>query len=150
MDIQSFRSYEPSDYEGCLSLFDENYPKFFAWNERQAFAEFLSERPEGYLVSIKDDAVVAAFGFRSDSSRKRGRVSWIMVSPTAHGGGIGSIMMRSALERARDEQVAMVDISASQLSAPFFARFGAKKIRFTKDGWGPGMHRVDMELPVDS
>ena len=39
-----------------------------------------------------------------------------------------------------------VSIAASHKSAPFFARFGARIVETTPDGWGPGMHRVDMEL----
>jgi hypothetical protein len=42
-----------------------------------------------------------------------------------------------------------IDIAASHLSAPFFTRFGAKEVRCTKDGWGAGMHRVDMLLPLE-
>jgi hypothetical protein len=42
----------------------------------------------------------------------------------------------------------MLDVAASQHSAPFFARFGARELARTDDGWGPGMHRVDMELPL--
>jgi hypothetical protein len=42
----------------------------------------------------------------------------------------------------RVEYVAFLDCS------PFFARFGAVEARRTSDGWGPGMHRVDMVLAV--
>jgi hypothetical protein len=41
-----------------------------------------------------------------------------------------------------------IRIAASHRSAPFFARFGAETVRETPDGWGPGMHRIDMELTV--
>ncbi|WP_242112849.1 hypothetical protein [Luteimonas aquatica] len=40
-------------------------------------------------------------------------------------------------------------ISASHKSAPFFARFGALETARVPDGWGPGMHRVEMRLASD-
>jgi hypothetical protein len=42
--------------------------------------------------------------------------------------------------------VERVRISASQVSAPFFARCGARELSRVRDGWGPGMHRVEMEI----
>jgi hypothetical protein len=42
----------------------------------------------------------------------------------------------------------IVRISASHKSAPFFERFGAEPTSVTEDGWGPGMHRVQMELQL--
>ena len=50
------------------------------------------------------------------------------------------------LAKAAGKQV--IDIAASHLSAPFFARFGANEVSFTREGWGPAMHRVDMELAL--
>jgi hypothetical protein len=41
-----------------------------------------------------------------------------------------------------------VDIAASQKSAAFFARFGAVTLKVVDNGWGTGMHRIDMELPL--
>jgi hypothetical protein len=54
--------------------------------------------------------------------------------------------MRAAAEAAGGGRV---KIAASHLSAPFFAKFGAVPLRTTDDGWGPGMHRVDMIWHVD-
>jgi hypothetical protein len=38
----------------------------------------------------------------------------------------------------------MVDPAAE----PFFSRFGARPVTHTPDGFGPEMHRVDMEWPL--
>jgi len=75
-------------------------------------------------------------------------MNWIMIDPARHGRGIGSAVMAEILARAHQLGCAAIDIAASQLSAPFFARFGANEVRRTSNGWGPGMHRVDMLLPL--
>ncbi|MCS5593886.1 MAG: hypothetical protein NZ730_05005 [Porticoccaceae bacterium] len=48
----------------------------------------------------------------------------------------------------RASGVSLVTIATSHKSALFFAKCGAVEINFTDNGWGPGMHRVDMELPL--
>ena len=42
-----------------------------------------------------------------------------------------------------------IDIAASHLSAPFFKKFGAIEIKIIEDGWGKGMHRVNMKLKLN-
>jgi hypothetical protein len=55
-------------------------------------------------------------------------------------------MMHHAKEILLGKNVDVVDIAASHLSEPFFTKFGAVRTGFENDGWGQGMHRVDMEL----
>lgn len=62
------------------------------------------------------------------------------------GRGLSSVIMARILERARISGVRVLHIAASHKSAPFFTRFGAETGPETLDGWGPGMHRVYMEL----
>jgi GNAT superfamily N-acetyltransferase len=69
-----------------------------------------------------------------------------MIDPLAHGSGIGSAMMERVLEKFSSENVRVIDIAASQKSAPFFARFGAVEKYRTTEGWGPGLDRVEMQL----
>ena len=71
-----------------------------------------------------------------------------MLDPAAQGRGIGSGIMRRVSQAAREREMQTVNIAASHKSAPFFAKFGAEAMATTEDGWGPGMHRVDMLLPV--
>ena len=86
------------------------------------------------------------------------RLNWILLVPAVQGVGVGSAIMRRVMTAARSrfEETGtagpagpVVDIAASHRSAPFFARFGAVEVRRTPDGWGPGMHRVDMLLPIE-
>ena len=143
-----FRSYAPSDFAACLALFDDNCPDFFAVSERADYQAFLSKPPVQYQVAERGGKILAAFGLQRDAQSQRGRLSWMMVSPLVHGVGVGSAMMGRMAALAVDGQIAVVDIAASHLSAPFFARFGARQVSHINHGWGEGMHRVDMELSL--
>jgi hypothetical protein len=55
-------------------------------------------------------------------------------------------MMQRVIDLVRAASAPKVNIAASQRSAPFFEKFGATRLSFTRHGWGPGMDRVDMIL----
>ena len=143
----SFRDYLPGDLDRCLEIFDANCPEYFAPNERADFAEFLGARPAGYQVAIVASRVVGAFGL-TDAGPARRRLNWILIDPASQGSGIGSAIMERVIEVARAAGIGVVEIAASHRSDPFFARFGARRLTVTRDGWGPGMHKHDMELDV--
>ena len=146
--LMKFRPYTPADRSACLRLFDTLVPEYFAPNERVDYERFLAGVPQAYHLCIRNDAVLAAFGFVINDTR--GRIQWIMAANEARGTGMGGSMMRHVLEAARDAGVHCIDIAASQKSASFFAHYGAKQQKVTKEGWGPGLDRIDMELVVDN
>lgn len=143
-----FRAYTASDLTRCLAIFDGNTPEFFAPNERPAYASFLHEANSGYEVCVSGDQVVGAFGLIHAGSG-RARLHWILVDRTAQARGIGSAIMARVTGRAHSSGTRIIVIAASHRSAPFFAKHGAEATGATPDGWGPGMHRVDMELHLD-
>ena len=143
----TFRQYSSSDREICLSLFDANCPIFFAPNERADYLTFLEKGPSGYELCLLDDQIAGAFGLiGSDASRRR--LNWIMLNPAFQGLGVGREIMERVSALATWEGLQLIEIAASHMSAPFFARFGAVITKATENGWGPGMHRVDMELSL--
>jgi GNAT superfamily N-acetyltransferase len=143
-----FRNYDNTLLEGCLNLFDANCPQFFAINERKDYLEFLQNQPMTYEVGFYGDQIAAVFGMSIDPMLKRGRISWIMVSPLFKGQGVGGVMMSRVKHLAGLKKIKVIDIAASHLSAPFFAKFGAKELKTIQDGWGPDMHRINMELKM--
>jgi GNAT superfamily N-acetyltransferase len=143
-----FRGYVAADRARCLSLFDVNCPDYFAANERDHYCAFIEGEPDDYLVIEADAAIVGAFGLEVTGSSAR--LHWIMIDPACQGRGIGRAVMAEIMARGMKLGCAAIDIAASHLSAPFFTRFGAQEVGFTKDGWGAGMHRVDMLLPLES
>ena len=144
-----FRPFEENDRRACLELFDLNCPVFFAPNERSDYEEFLNEAAERYELCLENDRVVGGYGLYPDTP---GRLAlrWIMLSPHSQGRGLGSAMMARVVAALRESDGATLRISASHKSAPFFAKFGAEERARIPDGWGPGMHRVEMELALTS
>jgi GNAT superfamily N-acetyltransferase len=132
----------------CLALFDQNCPDFFAPNERADYEAFLDVHSDGYRIGQCDGRIIAAFGVMRTAVAGRCRLSWIMVARDVQGGGVGRVIMADVLRHATALGAQWLDIAASHKSAAFFARFGARERSRTEDGWGLGMHRVDMELPV--
>ncbi len=144
----NFEKYQDDYLDDCLRLFDKNCPQFFAANEREDYKDYLQNNTDTYQIKYLDKEIVAAFGLAVDPFRIRGRITWIMVCPDVKGKGIGTEMMEHALRLARKGGVQIIDIAASHLSAPFFEKFGAVTIKTIENGWGDGMHRLDMEMGI--
>jgi GNAT superfamily N-acetyltransferase len=143
----SFRPYCSVDNQACTSIFDANCPEFFAPNEREKYQKFLECAPEGYEVCEVDGQVLGAFGLFGDGQDAK-TLNWILLDPQTHGMGVGSKIMERVIQLGRASKAKKVRIAASQKSAPFFSKFGARTTSTSSDGWGPGMHRVDMVLPL--
>lgn len=143
----TFRDYLASDKPACLGIFDANCPEFFSPNEREDYLRFLDTNPAGYEVCVVAGRLVGAFGV-FQQGQDSVSLNWILIGPGAQGLGIGSEIMTRALASARSKGVASMQIAASHKSEPFFGRFGAVTRTVIDDGWGPGMHRIDMELPL--
>ncbi len=143
----TFRPYCSVDNQACTAIFDANCPEFFALNEREEYQDFLECASEGYEVCEVDGRVLGAFGLSGDGQEAK-TLNWILLDPQTHGIGVGSRIMERVIHLGRTSEAKMVRIAASQISAPFFAKFGARTASTTTDGWGPGMHRVDMVLPI--
>lgn len=139
------RPYCDADRRACLSIFDANCPTFFAPNERAEYLAFLEDVPAGYEVCELDGRVVGAYGL-THHAESGSSLNWIMLDPGSQGIGIGTTVMSRAIALAKASRSPLINIAASQKSAPFFARFGAVATARIKDGWGPGMDRLDMEL----
>lgn len=144
LDI-NFKPYSHADKNGCLELFDANCPKFFAPNERAGYFNFLDTDPVGYELCSTGDRIAGAFGLIGKDLRHK-YLNWMLIHPQSQGLGIGSEIMRRVTSFARADGVSMIHIAASHKSKPFFAKFGAIPVTMTANGWGPEMHRIDMEL----
>ena len=143
----NFRPYRRVDYEACTDIFDANCPEFFHPGERRDYERFLEGVTQGYEVCEVDGRVCGAYGLL-DEDRHEKHLNWILLDPQIQGLGIGLKIMERVIHLGRIGKAKRVRIAASQKSAPFFARFGARVIASTKDGWGEGMDRIDMVLSL--
>lgn len=143
----SFEPYKSRHRQACIGLFEANCPEYFLPNEFDDYAAFLDGVPGYYELCLDASGVVGAYGLAIDDA-SRGRVCWIMIDPAVQGHGIGTSIMERVVRVARERDLSVIEIAASHKSAPFFAKFRAQALSTTKDGWGPGMDRVDMLLEI--
>ena len=129
----TFRSYSKNDRHICLSIFDENCPKYFAPNERSDFERFLEQAPCGYELCILNGAIVGAYGLIGSGSINQS-LNWILLSARAQGIGLGSVIMSRVIDTASQKGLSTIDIAASHLSRDFFAKYGAITVSSKNDG----------------
>jgi len=130
-----------------MSIFDANCPEFFAPNERAEYQQFLAQTPVGYEICEVDGLALGAFGLFDDDPGEK-TLNWILLDPRSHGLGVGSKIMERVIQLGRAAEATSIRIAASQKSAPFFEKFGAQVSSTITDGWGPGMHRLDMVMQL--
>ena len=140
-----FRAFTSADTTACLALFDANCPGYFAPNERADYRAFLEAMPDGYEVCELDGAIIGAYGVHAIDD-DNAALHWILLEPTTQGRGLGAAIMSRAMRAIEQRGHRTLHISASHKSAPFFARFGAIEDARIINGWGPGMHRVEMRI----
>lgn len=93
------------------------------WNQTQAdWRRFLALSPRGCFVASRegqDVGVVATFNFDG--------VAWIamvLVDPAARGAGVGTAIMRQALDHLDGEGVRAIRLDATPLGRPIYAKLG--------------------------
>lgn len=142
------RPYRSSDRDACLRLFDGNTPPFFAPSERSDFIRFLERRGADYQVVIACSVVVACGGYLVAEDGVTAGLCWGMVERGRHGRGLGRALLKARLEAIRAARLRRVILDTSQHTAGFYARYGFQAVATIKDGYGPGLDRVDMTLDL--
>lgn len=143
------RLYRPADRSGCLRLFDENVPGFFAAGERMDFEAFLDREARrcAYRVVLRGGRIVACGGHVIEPDGQTVSLCWGMVDPGLQGTGIGTALTRSRLDAARDMPgAARARLDTSQHTQGFYARFGFEAESVTQNGYAPGLDRWEMVL----
>lgn len=148
--MPTLETYRSGDRAALLAIFDGNTPRFFDPHERELFAAFL-DRPRGDFRVLRDDerAIIGCGGVMVDEDGTASMV-WGMIAPPHQGTGFGWWM---ALERlswiAAMPEARRVIMDTSQETAGFYVKLGFRTVSVQPDGYGPGLHRHDLEMPVD-
>lgn len=142
------RNYRVGDKAACLALFDSNVPDFFDASERDMFAEFLDAPAGEYFVIERDDRVCGCGGIVRED-RGQARFSWGMVDNGLHGAGLGRLLAEHRLQVIEETgDYSEAELFTTHRVAPFFAKFGFEIQGVEKDGFAPGMDKVQMIRPV--
>ena len=146
------RPYKPQDLPACLVIFDSNVPAYFAASERQEFQsdlESLSPSTGAYLVLVDAGDIIACGGLGLSSDRQSVSLDWGMVRADRHGMGLGTRLTESRLTLARNlPGLVRLTLTTSQHTMGFYQGFGFAVASVTPGGFGPGLDRVDMVLPL--
>ncbi len=141
-----FRPYQQSDLSICLKIFDSNTPPYFDPSERGDFEDFLHRQPCPYFVLEQDGETIACGGYFSNPNGDI-VLAWGMVRRDLHKSGFGSLLLKERIQKIRiHDSGHRIVIDTSQHSQGFFCRHGFRSTGITENHYGPGLHRVDMEL----
>ncbi len=159
-----FRSYQASDYESCMNIFDSNCPHYFDASEREAFNQWLQiqgdrneKSPlkaypntdlETYSVLVDENLnVVACCGYFMFNRNTEARFAWGMVHIDFHHKGIGTFFTK---ERIKDIKThfpnAKITLATSQHTFEFYKHMGFETTEMIPNGFGVLLHKYEMEL----
>jgi GNAT superfamily N-acetyltransferase len=145
------RRYHPCDKSACLAIFDSNCPKYLDPSERADFEGFLNNEalPSGYLVLEKAGGIIACGGISLNTETNVGWFCWGLVDRSFHKQGFGRQLTQARIDHAKTSfGIERLLLDTSQLTVGFYEKFGFRTVKVTKDGYGPGLDRHDMELPI--
>lgn len=143
--------YRPREHrDACLDLFDGNVGTAFLPEERDGFASFLDDPPGEYFVLV-DGTVAAACGGIAfeDDMRTLASVCWTMVARHRQRLGLGRLITNACLDAAMNEVgCTTIRLDTTPQTEAFFHRFDFETVGVERDGYGPGLDRVEMRRPV--
>ena len=149
------RDFLASDAEACMEVFDSNVGDFLHADEREDFAGWLAATQGRYLSLEWGGRVIGCCGYAQELEGRAGRPAselrmiWGLLHRDFHGRGLGEFMLLERLVRgARELPVNSASLGTTPRVAPFFERFSFRRIQYIHDGWGAGLHRVDMLLDL--
>jgi GNAT superfamily N-acetyltransferase len=143
------RPYLHPDRAACLGVFESNVPEYFAPAERSLFEAFLDDPDCPYFVMEHDDAIVGCGGYALAQQDGIASMVWGMVRRDSHKLGLGRFLLLYRLrEIGKTGGIQMVRLDTSQKAEPFFRKQGFKATGLIKDGYGPGLDRVEMVMKL--
>lgn len=146
------RPAEPGDIDALLIVerqcFHVPHYAFYMF-DRRAFQHYLHDPDSLFLVAVLDERL-AGYVLGPIETRRvppAGHIDSIAVLPQAQRRGIGSRLLRSFLEQARQHGCELVTLevsTANEAGLAFFARHGFHKVRLLRHYYGGGLHALLM------
>ncbi|UQD56855.1 GNAT family N-acetyltransferase [Flavobacterium sp. K5-23] len=144
------RSYNDSDKDTLIEIFNLNTPQYFDKKEVADFIEYLDNYSDTYLTIEHEDKIVGGTGYYVNYSDNSGRITWIFFHPNYSGFGLGKQAVEHCLTKLKNNpKVEKLVVTTSQLAYNFFEKFGYKLSKIEKDFWGLGLDLYEMEMPND-
>ncbi len=143
------RPYLPTDRAACLGVFESNVPEYFDPAEQTGFESFLDNPDCPYFVMEHDESIVGCGGYALGQQNGLASMVWGMVRRDSHKLGLGRFLLLYRLrEIGKASGIEMVRLDTSQKAEPFFRKQGFKATGVVKNGYGPGLDRVEMVMKL--
>lgn len=138
------------DGTACLAVMRSNVPGFFLERELDEYELWLASRSSPYLVIVAATGeVLACGGYAVDAPSGIAGLTWGMVAAQHQRRGLGSLLLDERIARiARDPKVREIRLDTSQHSRGFFERHGFEVSDARRDGYGPGLDRIELRRGV--
>jgi [ribosomal protein S18]-alanine N-acetyltransferase len=145
------RPYTAADRQDCIAAFKSNMPKFFAPDELVDFENWLQhiiQAPnEQYYIAEREGKVIACGGFSIYPDKNLATMTWGLVHNSLHKKGIGKALLLHRIKVIRSTHPqCTIGLDTTQHAFPFFEKLGFITTKITKDSYGEGLDRYDMEL----
>lgn len=150
--------YNNSHRADCVAIFKSNTPKYFDPSELPALENWLNgkdkakmsyqnNKAEHFYSALESGKTVACGGFYIPENKKVANLVWGMVHNSLHKNGIGKKMFEYRVQKIKQFYHGhAIVLDTSQHTFVFFENLGFVVSKITKNGYGPGLHRYDMEL----
>jgi [ribosomal protein S18]-alanine N-acetyltransferase len=158
------RKYTPSDFEGCMAVFDSNLPLYFDHSERPQFVTWLehcgnnaleyksptysnAEFDSYEVVEDETEKIVGCGGYYICKDLSEARMAWGMIHSGYHGKGIGTLLFQS-----REEELSIkypkhiITLGTSQHTFRFYERMGMCVLDIIKSGYGAEIDQYNMQM----
>jgi GNAT superfamily N-acetyltransferase len=152
----TLRPWTPDDLDGSLALARSNTPDFILPHEVAAYGAWLrracgpdADPGDACAYFVRDDpagGLAACGGIAFAAGAPVATLCWGLVRRDLHRKGIGTAMILERLALAWARGVAVVAMDTTPAALGFFLRHGFAEVSRTRDGYGPGLDRIDLEL----
>jgi [ribosomal protein S18]-alanine N-acetyltransferase len=157
----TIRPYEVADKIFCIDAFNSNVPDFFAANEAEDFNNFLdnytnqkqclqNKMTTFYFVILVGNKIIGCGGYGDRFKNEHITLTWGMIHKAWHKKGFGKILLEFRIQVFKlNNKTGKISLDTTQHSQSFFAKFGFYVTKITKNFYGEGLDRYDMQLDND-
>lgn len=153
-------TFQPEDIDSLIKLHGVLYAKEFGWD--QSFESYVAQGLNEFVASFdpgknrlwlaeNDDRIIGSIAIVGHTHAEA-QLRWFLVDPDYRGGGIGSGLLRTALQFCRERRYSTIFLwSTSDLTVArlLYTREGFRKTReITHEIWGKRLTEEKYVLDV--
>ena len=147
--ILVIKEYKEVERQIVLDIFKANTPKYFAFEEEEAFCNYLDKERERFYVLSLDGTIVGCGGINFIDNDSFAKISWDMFHPAYQGQALGTHLMKFRISILKSmENIKKIVVRTSQLAYQFYEKQGFELKEIKKDYWAKGFDMYYMEQSI--